>query len=99
MSSVSPTTRARTVAVADQLTLDLPREGCQYGIPQPGEVPRCTAPATHAAVSVHARAKVTARVECCRDHANYYATAWAAPHVLYYPVGMTGDATWIEVLR
>lgn len=84
--------------MSDQLTLDLPRAaGCQYGLPQPGQRPLCDRPATHAAVSVH-RSGHVARVECCRSHANYYASAWAAPHVRLYPVGMMGDATWIDIL-
>ena len=41
-----------------------------------------------------------ARIECCRDHANYYASAWAAGGITYYPQACRSmaESTWIETL-
>lgn len=98
-----------------QLTLDLPAApGCQYGS-GPGRPRVCPLPATHAAVSIlepadcdpscglahdHHRDGHTARMECCRAHADYYASAWAWPRVGLYPGAwrVQRSATWIETL-
>lgn len=73
---------------------------CRYGTPDPGDpTPRpCSAMATHRAV--WAKDGATGGIDCCRSHANYYATAWVP-----FSIGMgfsehdTSDAAaWIEVL-
>ena len=88
---------------------------CQYGTPGPGARPVCDAPATHAAVCVtvphqcpldcplphsHVADGHTARLVCCRAHADYYASAWAGVWLLTYPQALRAQHTsvWIEVL-
>lgn len=70
---------------------------CEYGKPER----RCSRRATHGArshIPSHFRDGTENTragdygIDCCRSHANYYATAWFPP----FP-GMT-DSCWIEVL-
>lgn len=92
--------------MAEQLTMDalLATGLCNYGLPKPGEVRPCSEPVTHAAVweipptyldgEPNPRAG-TGRIECCRQHADYYATSWAASGILY---PYSCDRAWIDVL-
>lgn len=73
---------------------------CRYGYPN--QLGKCLRPATHRAVWRKQAAGVEqdGGLECCRDHANYYATAWA-PYCL--KVGAPGsghidEAVWIDIL-
>lgn len=81
---------------------DVMTEGlCNYGTPDPGADRRCSKPATHRAVwhvpgeyfdgSPNTRAGAGG-IDCCREHANYYASAWFP----IYPA--MRDSCWIEVL-
>lgn len=63
---------------------------CEYGAGTKDEGLLCDRPRTHAAV--WQQDAKTGRVECCLDHANYYATAWC-PH---YPGERT--TVWMERL-
>lgn len=83
------------MGVIEQLGLDLNAGLCHYGDPR-GVL--CTAPATHAAVVHWYRGddEGIARRECCRSHADYYASAWAYGPCL---LSLTDrDVAWIEVL-
>lgn len=94
-------------AVAGQLPLELLEllELCDYGQPKMGEVRPCSKRATHAA---HWFIPATYRdgtpnsrageghIDCCREHADYYASAWAYGPCRLYPA-MT-DSAWIEIL-
>lgn len=81
----------------EQLALGVDVGLCDYGTPKLGETRPCSKPATHAAVGYQPEDEYhrehTARVECCRSHADYYASAW----VPIYP-SQTCSA-WIEILR
>lgn len=74
---------------------------CNYGLPKPGEQRPCNEPATHGArwsippTYLDGTPNVRAGaggIDCCRDHANYYASAWVP--IYPYEVG----SSWIEVL-
>jgi len=87
--------------VNEQLGFDFEPALCRYGSPKPGEARPCSRPATHAACweipATHLDGTPNCRaghgrIECCLDHANYYATAWV-PH---YPHEV--GAAWIDVL-
>lgn len=80
--------------MADQLDLFTDQSACTY--------PGCGEPATHGARCTWVRGgndpgvPVTtglASRNCCRWHANYFATAWAG---LLWPGSR--DVTWIEIL-
>jgi hypothetical protein len=85
-----------------QLTLDPVIGLCNYGTPKLGESRPCSRPATHRACweipkyhldgSTRNVRAGSGSIECCRDHADYYATAWT-PH---YP--MESGAAWIEII-
>lgn len=90
---------------------------CRYGTPEPGTPPAsrpCSSPATHAAVcemvahvcphdppSAGHTVGHLARIECCRAHADYYASAWAGGTLRIYPHSCRAlhESVWIEVLR
>lgn len=83
------------------LLADLDVGLCRYGLPKLGEQRPCVEPATHAACWLIPPAYLdgtpnpragSGRIECCRRHADYYASAW----VPRYP-GEVGSA-WIDVL-
>jgi hypothetical protein len=90
--------------VTDQLTLlDAAANEwgvCQYGHPQ--NVGRCMRPATHRARARKAGGdtEVDVGLECCRDHADYYASAWAPLHLQVGASrgGRWDEAAWIDVL-
>lgn len=80
--------------------LDALDEGlCQYGTPPPGETNRpCNRPATHGAR--WRQGERTGGVDCCRDHADYYASAWAPIHLRcgWRDPGPHHDTAWMEIL-
>lgn len=88
----------------EQLAFELDSGLCNYGLPKLGERRLCDKPATHAACWLvpdkrpdgkpEPRAGI-GRIECCRDHAVYYANAWCT--WWYFPGSR--DVAWIDVLE
>lgn len=90
----------------EQLALDVEVGLCDYGTPKLGEIRPCSKPATHAACWHQAAGKayygeilgeLEGRIECCRNHADYYASSWAWP-IGAYP-SLHPMTVWIEILR
>jgi hypothetical protein len=67
---------------------------CDYGTPKAGEPRRCSELATHAArwVVYDGPRRDTNGLRCCRDHADYYASAWVPRY------DAERGAAWIEAL-
>lgn len=71
---------------------------CQYGKGD-DDYPVCARPATHGARWRHGER--IGGLDCCRTHADYYATAWVPMHLRHGwdDHGVVRDeAAWIEVL-
>lgn len=90
----------------EQLALGVDVGLCDYGTPKLGENRPCSKPVTHAACWWQKAGKpyygeilpeLSGRIECCRDHAHYYADSWAYPIGLY--PGLWPMTVWIEILR
>lgn len=55
---------------------------CRYGLPKVGQADRpCSDPATHAAWWADHDKGTSGRIECCRWHADYYASAWVSTNL------------------
>lgn len=88
-----------------QLAFGVDERLCNYGTPKLGESRPCSKPATHSARwSIpeaytngvpHPHGGESGAIDCCREHANYYATAW-------YPLNARSSidpsSSWIVVL-
>lgn len=83
----APTQPTLFGAVADEHGL------CRYGLGGSG-VGTCTRPATHAACWAKPEG-LQGRMECCLEHANYYAMGWLWPALAYMGVL---DSIWMERL-
>lgn len=91
------------MAVSQLDLLDaIPSTLCNYGQPEFGAPRPCERPATHRArwliPSTYLDGTPNSRageggIECCREHANYYASAWVNFDLYPYSV----DA-WIDIL-
>lgn len=99
-------------AVQEALDLVFGGGLCRWGAPPGGTIGRCTERATHRArwrklgvfflktgpepYRLPDDRPTEGGVDCCVEHANYYADAWAYTHVVLYP--HIGEETWIEIL-
>lgn len=101
-----------TAAVQLGFDLESTERRCQYGVGGSGA--SCDLPATHAArnqapgyecdcwglAGPREKPGHTARLECCRRHADYYASAWAGPHLTFAQgCEHKRERTWVEVLE